>query len=381
MNINIKSEKTIVSIASMFAEMLDQRKPKGIRYQFQPLLILLVLGKLCSQDTPSEIADWVKNRSALLKEKLGLDWKQMPSQSTWQRLIGQNIDASEFDEKVGKYFQSLSSDERKLFNLDGKVVCGTIAKETGRQLHLLALQASETNSVVEQTELLEGENEISGARRLLEKADLKNRIVSGDAIFAQKDLSQKVVEKGGEYLWKLRANQGRMYEMAKEHFENGADKYVGRARSLEKGHGRIDAREILTSFRIAGEIEFPFLEQVFRMRRKSEEVKTGKRSEQTIYGITSLSVEEFGAAELLELSRKHWGIENGLHYRRDVTFKEDDVRQTSKRGGRVLATLNNLTIGILRNLGWENIAKARRYFNALIDEALNLIMLPLKLLL
>ncbi len=165
--------------------------------------------------------------------------------------------------------------------------------------------------------------------------------------------------------------------MAKKHFEKRAGKYALQAVSLEKGHGRIDEREILTSFRIAGEIEFPYLEQVFRITRKSDEVKTGKRSKQTMYGITSLPVEEFGAAELLDLTRKHWGIENGLHYRRDVTFKEDSIRQTTSNGGRVQAVLNNLTIGILRKLGWENIAKARRYFDAQIDEALSLIMNPI----
>ena len=74
-------------------------------------------------------------------------------------------------------------------------------------------------------------------------------------------------------------------------------------------------------------------------------------------------------------------MENGLHYRRDVTFKEDRVRQTAKNGGRVLATLNNLTLGILRKLGWENIAQARRHYEAWIDEALNLLLLPLKSLL
>lgn len=133
MDINTKPEKNIISIVSIFAEMTDQRKPKGVRYQFQPLLILLSLAKLCDQDTPSEIADWVKNRSSLLNGKLGLEWKQMPSLSTWQRLIGGNIDATEFDEKVGGYFQTLSSDEQKLLNLDGKVVCGTRAKETNQQ--------------------------------------------------------------------------------------------------------------------------------------------------------------------------------------------------------------------------------------------------------
>jgi len=64
-----------------------------------------------------------------------------------------------------------------------------------------------------------------------------------------------------------------------------------------------------------------------------------------------------------------------------VTFKEDSIRQTSSKGGRVQAAFNNLTIGILRKLGWENIAKARRYFNARIDEALKLIITPLSSLL
>jgi predicted transposase YbfD/YdcC len=381
MNSSTKTEDNNKSVVSIFAEMTDQRKPKGVRYQFQPLLILLSLAKLCDQDTPSEISDWAKNRQDLLKEKLDLDWKRMPSQSTWQRLIGSNIDALEFDQKVSEYFQTLSSEERQLYNLDGKVVRGTVEKDTSEQLYLLALQEQETNSVVEQTEVKTGENEISAGKRLLDTANLENKIISGDAIFAQKELSRQVVFGGGEYLWKLRANQGNIYELAKLHFEELSDRYMDRARSLEKGHGRIDAREILTSFRLAGQIEFPYLEQVFKITRRSEEVKTGKVSEQTIYGITSGSVEEFSAEELLDLTRRHWGIENGLHYRRDVTFKEDACRQTSKQGGRVLAVLNNLTIGILRKIGWENIAKARRYYDALIDKALSLIMTPLESLL
>lgn len=302
MNNTIEEEKSIVSLASIFDEMTDLRKPRGVRYQFKPLLILLSLAKLCNQDTPSEISDWACNREELLKEKLDLDWKRMPSQSTWQRLIGSNIDASEFDEKVSKYFQSLSSDERQLYNLDGKVVCGTVDKQSDEQLYLLALQEQKTNLVVEQTQIKTGENEITGAKRLLGRAKLSNKIVSGDAIFAQKELSRQVVENGGEYLWKLRANQGSIYNLAKEHFEELSDSYLDCASSLEKGHGRIDERKIMTSFRLAGEIDFPYLEQVFKITRWSKQVKTGKIAEQTIYGITSGCVWEFSAEDLLKLT-------------------------------------------------------------------------------
>ena len=115
----------------------------------------------------------------------------------------------------------------------------------------------------------------------------------------------------------------------------------------------------------------------FRIEKTSIEVKTGKVSEQTIYGITSLPVEEYGAKDILELVRKHWQIENGLHYRRDVTFKEDAVRKKSINGGQIMAALNNLAIGILRKTGWENIAQARRFYEIKIAEGLELIMNPI----
>jgi predicted transposase YbfD/YdcC len=152
---------------------------------------------------------------------------------------------------------------------------------------------------MEQIALAEGENEISAGNRLLRKVDLAGKIISGDAIFAQQELSQIVVEKGGEYLWKLRGNQGTMYQMAQAHFAAGEDKYLAQTVDYDKGHGRIEQRILETSFRLAGKMEFPYLEQVFRMRKTSFEVKTGKQSEQTIYGITSLPVEEFSGQELL----------------------------------------------------------------------------------
>ena len=126
-----------------------------------------------------------------------------------------------------------------------------------------------------------------------------------------------------------------------------------------------------------GEIEFRYLEQVFRIEKKSIEIKTGNQSEPTIYGITSVAVEEYGATEILELTRNHWGIENGLHYRRDVTFKEDSVKKKSINGGQIMAALNNLAIGVLRKIGWKNIAKARRYYEAQIKKRLELINNPI----
>ena len=375
------AEIPLPSLAALFADIPDQRQPKGLRYPLPTLLLLLSVAKFCGQDTPAAITDWLGHRSAFFREKLALRWKRMPSASTWQRLLGQGIPAAVLDAQVGAYWQRLSAPEAPHYNLDGKVLRGTVAGENEEQLHLLALQEAHTNAVVEQTELLPGENEISAARRLVETAPVKDRLISGDAIFAQQALARRIVERGGDYLWKLRANQGGLYRAAVAHFAAGTDRYLERATSVEKGHGRLDEREVVTSFRLAAQLEFPYLEQVFRVTRKSLEIKTGKVREQTTYGVTSWSVGAAGAAELLAATRGHWRIETGLHYRRDVTFHEDACRQTTKNGGRVQAIFNNLTIGVLRKLGWENLAKARRYFEAHIEEALTLILTPLNLLL
>ena len=381
MDINTERElfekKVYQPLVESLAEITDLRAKRGVRYDLISLLILLFLSKLGGADRPSEIADWVKFRFSELKSLLNLTWKRSPHEVTWKRVLENAVQAAEVEAVMGRYLFLMSEDESEGWNLDGKVVCSVKSSEEDKQLHLLALQESEGNLVVKQTALLEAENEISGAKRLLEQADLEGKIISGDAIFAQTELSRTVVEKGGEYLWKLRGNQGSIYKMAVEHFQKLEDKYLERAGEVEKGHGRIDERLIVRSFRVAGKIEFPYVEQVFRVTRRSVEVRSGKISEQTIYGITSLPVEKYSAAALLALTRRHWRIENGLHYRRDVTFKEDQVRKKSFNGGQLMAALNNLAIGILRKTGWENIAQARRYYEFHFAKGLDLITQPI----
>jgi predicted transposase YbfD/YdcC len=369
--------KVYQPLLASFARITDLRCKRGVRYHLKPLLIVLFLSKLGGADRPAEIADWVKFRFAELKSVLGLEWKRSPHEVTWKRLLENGLDAEEVEKVFAAYLRALSEEDREAWNLDGKVVRGVKAEGTGKQLHLVALQEAEGNAVEAQTALQEGENEISAGFRLVGEVDVAGKIITGDAMFAQRALSRRVVEQGGDYLWKLRANQGHIYDLAVAHFALGEDNYPGRARTLEKGHGRLEERVLVSSFRLAGQIAFPYLAQVFRISKTSLQVKTGKQSEQTTYGLTSLPVEEYGAEELLALTRGHWRIENGLHYRRDVTFQEDAVRKKSFNGGQIMAALNNLAIGLLRKIGWENIAQARRYYEAQFAKGWELISNPI----
>jgi predicted transposase YbfD/YdcC len=96
---------------------------------------------------------------------------------------------------------------------------------------------------------------------------------------------------------------------------------------------------------------WPGLTQVCRITR--ERIVRGKTTIETVYGITSLTADQAGAARLLALSRDHWGIENKLHSVRDVTYREDHARTHAGHAPQVLAALRNTALTVLRRLGFK----------------------------
>ena len=119
-------------------------------------------------------------------------------------------------------------------------------------------------------------------------------------------------------------------------------------------------------------IDWPGLIQVYQLQQHTIEVTTGKKSIETVYGITSCRPEKASAKQLLEWTRQYWHIENRLHYRRDVTLNEDKTRMSSSTLAQSIAILNNFVVGLTQKLGFSNLASARRYFDAEIANQLAL---------
>jgi predicted transposase YbfD/YdcC len=103
---------------------------------------------------------------------------------------------------------------------------------------------------------------------------------------------------------------------------------------------------------------------VLKIERITEEIKSGKKRQETVFGITSLPAAKASPERLLELNRGHWSIENSLHYVRDVTFAEDLSQIRTNTAPQVMATLKNLAISLLRINRETNIAKALRHYAA-----------------
>jgi hypothetical protein len=111
---------------------------------------------------------------------------------------------------------------------------------------------------------------------------------------------------------------------------------------------------------LVGYLEFPYAAQVFRLERHRLELTHNKTDHEVVFGVTSLAPAQADPAHLLALNRHHWGIENKLHYVRDVTFDEDRSRVRKNAGPHVMASLRNLAISLLRMAGADNIAAALR---------------------
>lgn len=143
--------------------------------------------------------------------------------------------------------------------------------------------------------------------------------------------------------------------------------------TTDKGHGRIEVRSIWVSEELNDYLEFPYVRQVFCIRREVTHLRKNKDTSETVYGITSLSPIQASPQRILALNRGQWSIENRLHWVRDVTFDEDRSQIRTGTGPRVMASLRNLAISILRRCGATNVAKTLRWFAFKTHLALRLI--------
>ncbi len=378
------AEATFFAVGSLLAaltQLTDQRSARGVRYDLAPVLVLMVLAKLSGEDRPSGIAHWVSLRASWLMTALGLSWKRTPHEATYRRLMASAIKVGEFEAVVSQFLQSAPRPGAALIiNLDGKSLRGTIPAGQTQGEHLLAAYQPELGVVLWQVAVGSKENEISAAPRLLQALDLAGKTVTGDALFAQVELSRQVVEAGGDYLWVVKHNQPSVRDsietlFVSERTAGGPPEHdFRRATTIDKGHGRLEQRTLTTSSLLNEYLPWPGLGQVFEIEREVIELSSQRRRHEIGYGITSLTRAEANAARLLALSRAHWGIENGLHYRRDVTFREDATRMKSGPAAQVLAILNNLALGLIRRAGFDNAAAARRWFEARPEAALDLVL-------
>jgi len=363
------------SVIAMLMELDDTRKARGKVYALGMILWLMLLAKLSGADSQRAMAQWLDERKVELATLLNLSKVRMPCRTTLRRIVTWVVSVEQLEKRFGEYLQQLATTgSTVILSLDGKTLRGSVALAHPRGMHLLAAYLPEEGLVLLQMEVERKENEIPVAKRLLKHLDLRGKIVTGDALLTQRQLCLQIVDGGGEYVFKVKDNQHQLYDDIRRLFTDVPPQpdFVA-VQSVEGTHGRIDKRVLTVSSMLQTYSDWPHLAQVFQVVRRVTNPHTGETSEETSYGVTSLRRTEVSPARLLQIVRAHWGIENGLHYRRDVTMHEDQSRVRLQRAPQVMAALNNFVLSLLAWLGYSNVPQARRHFEAHLPKGIALL--------
>jgi predicted transposase YbfD/YdcC len=373
------------SVYEGLSKITDKRKARGKLYRLEMILMIIVLAKLSGEDKPSGVAEWGKNHGKEIVKLMQLKKPQMPSVNTYRRILAEVVYQEEVERMVGKYKHQ--GEHGEVYALDGKAVRGMRKKDEEGNEYLLSVYDVKQRKVLAQVEVGRKENEITKAPKALECVEILRKVVTGDAIHTQKALSAQIVRQGGGYVFPVKENQLSLYKniqqlFAPEYPKAGFGKIETDFQTIEKvnkGHGRLEKRTLTTSEMLNSYSTWPGLAQVYRLERQFQWWRSEHcyhTSCEVEFGITSLSRTKTTPERLLRFRREHWGIETGLHYRRDVTFKEDATRMTIGNTGKVMASINNLVIALIHQANFQNAAQARRWFAAHLPEAFALLTTP-----
>ena len=372
------------SLHQRFARLKDKRKARGKRYALETILVGMFLAKLCGEDKPSGIAEWVALRGEWIAQVLGLKRTSMPSHHTYRRTLADILDEQEFEVLLREHHRYCGeTGYLVVMSMDGKVYRGTIDLEASDGLCLLALFLPGEGVTLAQIAVESKQNEITAAPTLLGWVDLRNKVVIGDALHTQRQISIQIGKAGGNYLWTVKGNQPQLLQDLQDWFDPNVPILPGMgcppkdfqsATLTSKGHGRLEVRTLTTSSQLNDFLDWPFLQQVFQLQRTVTLSKTGKTRKETVYGITSLSAEQASPAQLLEMLRSYWRIENSLHYPRDVTLHEDQTRFKKHSAAHNMAIINNLVLSLIANSDFPFVPSARRFFAAFPDKAFALLL-------
>jgi predicted transposase YbfD/YdcC len=237
--------------------------------------------------------------------------------------------------------------------LDGKTVRNSGAGRPQENVRLFSAMLHDEAIVIAELRVPADTTEITQVKALLDPVDLTGTVVTGDAAHTQHATAQYILDRQSHYVFTVKGNQPGLLRAVRAGF---TDAIQGYHLEEERGHGRIVRRETWTG--PAENIAFPGAAQIFRIRREVCDLAGQMLSVETVHGVTGLSAEQAGATAVAAWVRRHWGIENKLHWVRDVVFGEDTQHAYLGASAHTTAIMHNLAISLLRLAGITEIKHA-----------------------
>jgi predicted transposase YbfD/YdcC len=340
-----------LAIGPFFQDLPDPRRSAACRHHFLDILVMAICAAVSGQFAWTDIEDYGHIHHDWFKTFLRLP-NGIPSHDTF-RYVFTRIDPQAFQHGFADWIAALSRDSPlRHIAIDGKSLCGSANRSHGKAaLHLVSAWASHNRLTLGQVATEEKSNEITAIPRLLQILDLKGALVTLDAMGCQKEIAAGIRHQEGHYVLALKENHPGLLEDVRAAVEDHVEQMTpGDGSCLETedtGHGRQEKR-LYTLIKDLSRVQERDLwaDLAAVVTVVSERTVGGETSSEMRYFLTSFPGP---LAELAEVIRGHWGIENQCHWVLDVTFGEDGSRKRAEHGAENAAWLRRMALSLLRN--------------------------------
>ncbi|MGH6921899.1 MAG: ISAs1 family transposase, partial [Geminicoccaceae bacterium] len=315
------------------------------RHELDEIVMMALLATLCGAESCVDMALFGRSKEALLRRFLRLP-SGIPSHDTFSRIF-RLLDPGAFEACFARYVAALAQRLQGVVALDGKTVRRSFDRQKGQApLHLISAWACEARLVLGQRRVDGRSNEIPALPELLAMLALDGCIVTADAMHCQKDTAQAILDRGGDYVLALKANQPVLFEDVRLLLDDPKAPPDEVATTTDGDHGRIETRRAEIVHDVAWLAEdhgFPGLRAVGKVTAAREQ--DGATTTATRYYLLSRPLP---AARFLAIVRAHWQIENRLHWVLDVVMDEDRARARKDHAPENLARLRRFALNVLR---------------------------------
>lgn len=348
-------EEMRFDLVESFAELPDPRIERKKLHALLDIVVIAICAVICGAEGWEDIESFAERRLDWLKRFLPLP-NGVPHHDTFRRVF-ERINPSMFEACFQKWVRSLCQIfEQEVVAIDGKTARRSYSHKKDNALgalHLVSAWACEQSLVLGQVRTQEKSNEITAIPELLDLLELKGAIVTIDAMGCQKKIAEKIVHKKADYVLAVKENQGNLHAALVKTFEEAQrlnfegmvyDTYVDK----DCGHGRMEERKCIVlplMYLYRFKLKWKGLQSLICLESKRVNKRTGEITFEKRYYISSLPME---AKRLLMAIRKHWGIENQVHWCLDMIFREDDSRIRDKHSAQNFAILRRLVMNMLR---------------------------------